>query len=568
MTNENGVFESGMNSAIDEYTLNDHIIVGSQDNPASDIYGAQSSPRLFNSQGTIFENDDTSVYESMSFGIDKVQSSRIEQPHFEGHRIQEATLNGFQDVCDDDDWVVHLTNLNELDTPVDNSRCYQQLTEQRADDQDQGFRNGPDIPSVHSMSAFESTEDDDCEFEMVSPEETERLWGIIPESRSGNNVSSQIQTTLPFSNELQPLILSDNNNSNHYTSNGDLRRSFYDTWEGTIFDDRMADLSGSNQDDIFRSGRLATETSTGLEQLCSQYGVPEVAHQGLESIMPPQLPQIQTQSTDFRQSDGNWTSASRRIPSDDHLNPDRYAEHNMNFQQQTIQYFNFNSGGYESVSQNETRVDQVPVLQERSQESHRQENHGPNSRKRNQTRGAKTTKVQAGGINVAGGLSNLEGKSERDEINRGSHKHTKRNKSGTIRGVSQPRLEQRSYCMSRVSVSLDEMRAIDPDYDKHPHRAFQPERMKFSRQTGMKTIVMPARMIDLLNAHRQKAREEERINPTGRTIPRDFKLRPIKHKDFEAFQAARKNEEETRFYENLQKVSENYRSLKVVRNEN
>ncbi|TGO45199.1 hypothetical protein BCON_0413g00020 [Botryotinia convoluta] len=395
---------------------------------------------------------------------------------------------------------------------------------------------------------------------MMGPDETERLWGIVPGIRGGNNESSQVQTTLPLSNKRQPLILSDDNSSHYHTSNGDLDRSFYDTWDGTVFDDRMAGLSGSNQENILGSGLLATETSTGLEQLCSQYGISDFTNQIPESIRPSQFPQIHTQFTNYPQSDGNWTSESDRIIPDDYLNANRSAEHSMNSPQQTIQYFNVNSRGYESGSQNETHGNQAPILQKRIQESRQQENHGPIPWKRTRTRGAKTKAVQAGGMNVAEGLSDLECRFGMDEINRGSHNPTKRNKFAKTKYVSQPRVEQRSYCMSRVNVSLEEMKAIDPDYDKHPHKAFIPERMRFSQQAGMKTILMPTRMINLLNAHRQKARAEERKNFTGRKIPRDFKLRPVRHKDFEAFQVARRKEDETRSYENRQRRFANSRS--------
>ncbi|KAF7887832.1 uncharacterized protein EAF01_010986 [Botrytis porri] len=156
-------------------------------------------------------------------------------------------------------------------------------------------------------------------------------------------------------------------------------------------------------------------------------------------------------------------------------------------------------------------------------------------------------------MNVAEGLSDLEGRFEMNENNRNSQNPTKRNRLAKTKCVSVPRVEQRSYCMSRVSVSLEEMKAIDPDYDKHPYKAFFPENMECSQQAGMKQILMLTRMINLLNAHRQKAREEEKKNYTGRKIPRDFKLRPITHKDFEAFKVARRKEEETRSYENRQR---------------
>ncbi|TGO13154.1 hypothetical protein BPAE_0765g00010 [Botrytis paeoniae] len=557
-TNQNGVYDVGINSAIDQYNLNGHIMIGRQDDPASNIDGAQRRLRLINSLVTIFEHDDPSTYEFMSFGIDKMQNSRIEEPQVEGHHNQETALHRFEGVYDDEKGG-RLPNLDGLDTSFDSSRLgHQQLTQQHADDQNQGFRNRTDLPTVHNMLALESTEDDDCEFEIISPEDTERLWGILSAIRGGNDVPSQVQTILPLRNERQPVILNDNNNPHGYTSNGDLERSFYDTWDGTNFDDRMAGLSGSNKENIFGRGLLATEIAAGLEQLCGQYGIPDLANQNQECIRPSQFPQIRKQFTDCPESDGNWTSASDRVIPNDCLNADQSADHSMSSTQQKIQ--NFNSRGYESGTQNVTHGNQVPVPQQRSHESHQQGYHGPVPRKRTRTRGAKITTVQAGGMNVTEGLSDLEGRFEMDENNRHSHNPTKRNKFAKAKCVSLPRVEQRSYCMSRVSVSLEEMRAINPDYDKHPHRAFLPERMEFSQQAGMKTILIPTRMIDLLSAHRQKAREEERKNFTGRKIPRDFKLQPVRHKDFEAFQVARRKEEETRSYENRQRRFANSRS--------
>ncbi|KAF7914809.1 hypothetical protein EAE99_010510 [Botrytis elliptica] len=436
-TNRNEVYESGVNLVAEQYTPNGEIMVRSQNDPASNIDGDQRRLRILNSVVTIFENDDPS-------------------------------------------------------TSSDNSRLSDQPpTSQHADNPNQGFRKGTDLPTVQSVSAFESTEDDDCEFEIVGPDETERLWGITLETGGGSNVSSQVQTTLPLSNGRQSLILSDNNSSHYHTSNGDLGQSFYGTWDRTVFGDRMAGLSGSNQEKIIGSGLLATETSTGLEQLCNQYGMPDLTDQIPESTSPSQFPQIQTQCTDH--PDPKWNQS------------------------------------------------QIP-------------------RKRAQTSGLKTTAVQTGVMNISERLSDLEDKSEMDEINRGSHNPAKRSKVAKSKYVSQPRVEQRSYCMSRVSVSLEEIKAIDPDYDKHPHKTFLPERMKRSQQTGMKTILLPTRMINLLNAHRQKAREEERKNYTGRKIPQDFKLRPVRHKDFEAFQAARRKEEETGSYENRQRRFANSRS--------
>ncbi|THV49096.1 hypothetical protein BGAL_0211g00030 [Botrytis galanthina] len=400
-TNRSGFYESGMNSLIDQYPINGHIMLRNRDDPVSSIDGAQKRLRIRNFLVTIFENDDST---------------------------------------------------------------------------DQSTRN--------FMSAFRSTEDDDCEYENLSPDETERLWGIIPETGGVDNVSSQVQTTLPLGNERQSLILSDNNSSHYHTSDGDLGQSFYDTWDRNVINDRMAGVSGSNQENIIENGLLATETPTGLEQLCSQYGMPDLTDQIPESTRPSQFPQTQTQITDHPHSDGNHSC----IP-----------------------------------------------------------------QKRTRNRDAKTKTVQAHGVNVAEDLSDLDVRSEMDEINQGSHNITKRNKRAKTERVYQPRVEQRSYCMSRVTASLEEMKAIDPDYEKHPHKAFFPERMNFSQQVGRKSILIPTRMIDLLNAHRQKAREEERKNFTGRKIPPDFKLRPAMHKDFEAFQEARRKEEETRSYENRER---------------
>lgn len=280
------------------------------------------------------------------------------------------------------------------------------------------------------MSAFRSTEDDDCEYEILSLEETERLWGIIPETGGVDNVLSQFQTTLPLGNESQSLILSDNNSSHHHTSDGDLGQSFYDTWDRNVINDRMAGLSGSNQENIIENGRLATETPTGLQQLCSQYGMPDLTDQIPESTRPSQFPQTHTQITDHPHSDGNHSC----IP-----------------------------------------------------------------QKRTRNRGATKT-VQAHGVNVAEDLSDLDVRSEMDEINQGSHNTTKRNKRVRTKKAPVPRVEQRSYCMSRVTASLEEMKAIDPDYDEHPHKAFFPEKMNLSQQVGMKSILIPTRMIDLLNA--------------------------------------------------------------------
>ncbi|TGO36294.1 hypothetical protein BHYA_0129g00150 [Botrytis hyacinthi] len=481
-TSRNGFYESGINSPIDEYTSNHHIMVRIQDDPTSNIDGAQRRLRIRNSLFTIFENDDStdpSKYRSMSFGIDKMHNSRIQEPQIEGHHTQETALHRFNGIYDDEKGG-RLKNPD--DTSFDGSRWGDQPpTQQHAYDQNQGFRNGTNLPNVQSMSAFEFTEDDDCEYEILSPEETKRLWSIIPETGGGNHVSSKVQTTLPLSNERQSLVLSDNNSSYYHASNGDLAQSFYDIWDRNVIDDRMAGLSGSNQENIIGSGTLATETSTGLEQLCSKYGMPDIADQIPESIGPSQFPQIPTQIKDYPHSDENQSC----IP-----------------------------------------------------------------RKRTRTRGAKTKTVQAGGMNVAEDVSDLNGRFEMDEINRGCHNTTKRNKVAKTKYISRPRVEQPSYCMSRVNVSLEEMKAIDPDYDKHPHKAFFPERMKSTQQAGLKSILLPTRMINLLNAHRQKAREEERKNFTGRKIPRGFKLRPVRHKNFEAFQAARRKEGETRSYEN------------------
>ncbi|TGO45200.1 hypothetical protein BCON_0413g00030 [Botryotinia convoluta] len=110
-TNRNGVYGSGINSGINQYTLNGHIMVGSQDEPASDIDGAQSRARLLNSRGKIFEHN---VYESMPFGMDEMQSSRIKEPQVQGPQIQEAALNRFNDVSDNEEGA-HLTNLDVQD---------------------------------------------------------------------------------------------------------------------------------------------------------------------------------------------------------------------------------------------------------------------------------------------------------------------------------------------------------------------------------------------------------------------------------------------------------------------
>ncbi|TGO18423.1 hypothetical protein BTUL_0010g00930 [Botrytis tulipae] len=486
-TSRNGFYESGINWPIDQHTLNGHIIVRTQDDPASNIDSAQRRLPIRNSLDTTFKNNDStdrSKYRSMSFGIDKMQNSRIQEPQVEGRHTQETVLYRFDPIFDDEKGG-RLKELDELGNSFDSSRPGDQSPiPQHADDQNQSFQNGTDLLNLQSMPAFEFTEDDDCEYEVVSPEETKRLWGIIPETGDGNNVQSQVQTTLPLSNERQPIILSDNNRSYYHSSNGDFGQSFYDTWDRNVIGDRMAGLSGSNQENIIGSGLLATEISNGFEKLCSQYGMPYLTDQIPESIEPSQFPQIHTQIPDYPHSDGHC-------------------------------------------------------------------NYMP--RKRTRNHGAKTETIQADGMNVAGDSSDLDGRYEMDEINRGSHTTTKRKKLAKTKNISQPRVEQPSYCMSRVNVSLEEMKAIDPDYHKHPHKAFFPERMKFSQQAGLKSILLPTRMINLLNANRQKAREEERKNFTGRKIPRDFKLRPVRHKDFAAFQEARRKEEETRSYENRQR---------------
>ncbi|TEY73104.1 hypothetical protein BOTCAL_0083g00170 [Botryotinia calthae] len=508
MTNYNGVYEPVINLRIDQYTLNGNIRVGRQGDLAPDLDGTQSRSRPLNPLDTVFQKD--------------------------GKRISDVTIQTLKLIT-------------------------------RAINQDQGFRDGTDLINAQNILSFKSTKDDDCEFEIVSSEETFRLWGMLPGNRGGDIVSSQVQTALPLRNERQTIILSDINCSNYHTSNGTLRENRYETWDGTVFNDRMAGLSGSNQEKILRSGLLATETSTGMEQLSSQYGMPDLDDQIPESIRPPQFLQFHDQFTDYPQSDGDWTSASHRTIPNDYLNTDRSAEQSMNSPQQPTKYFNANSGGYGSGSQNEIHGNQVPVPRKRSQGSHQQENHSPIPRKRARTRGAMITEVQVDSMNVTGDQLDLEGVFELDEINRSSHNPTKRNKLVKTNRVYQPRVEQRAYCMSRVSVSLEEMKVIDPDYDEHPLKTFLPERMKFSRQTGMKTIVMPTRMINLLNTYRQKAREEERKNPTGRKIPRDFNVRPKKHKDFEAFQVARKMEEETQSYDNRTRIFANSRSTKLVR---
>ncbi|KAF7939361.1 uncharacterized protein EAE97_007441 [Botrytis byssoidea] len=475
-TSRNGFYESGINSPIDQYTVNSHIMVRSRDDPASHIDGAQRRLPIRNSLDTTFKNDGLSKYRSMSFEIDKMQNSRIKEHQVEGHHTHETALHGFNDIYPNEEGG-RLENLDVQDWVVNRQH-------QHADDQNQGFKNGSDRLSVQGMPAFELTENDDCEYEIVSPEETKRLWGIIPETGGGNDVSSQVQTTLPLSNEGQQLILGDNNSSYHHKSNNDLGKSFYDTWDRNVISDRMAGLSGSNQEKVIGNGLLATETQTGLEQLCSQYGMPDLTDQIPESIEPSQFPQIHTQIPSYPHSDENYSY----IP-----------------------------------------------------------------RKRTRTHGANTGTIQAGGMDVAEDLSDPDGRFEMNEIDQGSHTTTKRKKLAKTKNISQPRVEQPSYCMSRVNVSLEEMKAIDPDYDKHPHKAFFPERMKFAQQAGLKSILLPTRMINLLNAHRQKAREEERKNSTGRKIPRDFKLRPVRHKDFAAFQEARRKEEETRSYENRQR---------------
>lgn len=440
MKNDNGVYEPGMNLTIDQYSLNDNIRVGRQEDLASDLDNTQSRPRLLNSLGTVFKKD--------------------------GKRIPNMTIKTLM-----------------LNT--------------RSVDQDQGFRNGTNFITVKSMLSLKSTEDDDCKFEIVSPEETGRLWGILPAARGGIIVPSQVKTALPLSNERQSVILSDICSSKFQTSNGELRENRYETWDGTGLDDRMAGLSGSNQEKILRRGLSAIDSSTGLEQLCSQYGRPVLDNQIPESI---KIPQFHDQFTDYPQSDENWTSASHRAIPNDYLNNDRSAEHSMNSTQQTTQYFNVKSSGCGGKSKNENHGNQVPVPRKRSQENHQQGNHGPISRKRTRTLGVETTAVQADAINIAGGPSDLEDGFHFRGINGGSHNPTKRKKFAKTNRIYQPRVEQRAYCMSRVSVSLEEMKAIDPDYDEHPIKAFLPERMKFSRQAGMKNIVMSTRMISLLNA--------------------------------------------------------------------
>ncbi|KAM0189477.1 hypothetical protein ACHAPC_003054 [Botrytis cinerea] len=488
MTNDNGVYEPGINLTIDQYSLNDIIRVGRQKDLASDLDDTQSRQRLLNSLGTVFIKDE----------------------------------------------------------------------------QDKGFRNGTNFITVQNMLSFKSTEDDDCEFEIVSPEETGRLWGMLPATRGGIIVPSQVKTALPLSNERQSVILSDINSSNFHTSNGELSENRYETWDGTGLDDRMAGLSGSNQEKILKRGLSAIENSTGLERLCSQYGMPVLDDQTPDFIRPPKFSQFHDQFTGYPQSDGNWTSASHGAIPNDYLNTYRSAEHSMNSTKQKTQYFNVNSSGYGGGSKNEIHGNQVPVFRKLSQEN-QQENHCSISRKRTRTLGVEATAVQADAMNIAGGPSDLKDGFELGGINRGSPNPTKRNKFAKTNRIYQPRVEQRAYCMSRVSVSLEEMKAIDPDYDEHPLKAFLPERMKFSRQAGMKNIVMSTRMINLLNAQRQKAREEEKKNPTGRKIPRDFKVQPKKHKDFEAFQVARKKEEEMQSYDNRVRVFANSKSLKLVR---
>ncbi|KAF7893750.1 hypothetical protein EAF00_007264 [Botryotinia globosa] len=492
-TSRNGFYESGINSPINQYNFNVHIMVRSRYDPASNIDGAQRRLPIRNSLDTTFKNDDPSKYRSMSFGIDKMQNSRTQERQVEGHHTQETALDRFNDTYDDgkggclkklDGTPADCQNI-ELDTSFDISRLGDQPpTPQHADGQNQGFQNGTDLLNLQSMPAFEFTEDDDCEYEVVSPEETKRLWGIIPETGGGIDVSLRVQTTLPLNNEGQPLILGDKNSSYHYKVNADLVQGSYDTWDRNFIDVRMAGLSGSNQENIIGNGLLATHNSTGLEQFSSQYGMPNPTDRISESMRPSQFPQIHTQIQDYPHSD-------------------RHCSY-------------------------------IP-------------------RKRTRTPGDKTKTIKASGMNVAEDLSDQGGRFEMDEINRDSHTTTKRKKLAKTKNISQPRVEQPSYCMSRVNVSLEEMKAIDPDYDKHPHKAFFPERMKFSQQAGLKSILLPTRMISLLNAYRQKAREEERKNFTGRKIPRDFKLRPDRHKDFAAFQEARRKEEETRSYENRER---------------
>ncbi|TGO45059.1 hypothetical protein BOTNAR_0706g00020 [Botryotinia narcissicola] len=492
-TSRNGFYESCINSPIDQYTVNSHIMVRSRDDSASNIDGAKRRLPIRNFLDTTFKNDDPSKYRSMSFEIDKMQNSRIKEPQVEGHPTQATALHRFNDIYDDEKGGC-LENLDgtpadcqnvESEASFDSSRLGDQPpTPQRADNPNQGFQNGTDRPNVQIMTAFEFTEDDDCEYEIVSPEETKRLWGIIPETGGGNDVSSQVQTTLSFSNEGQPIILGDTNSSYYYTNNGDLGKSFYHTWDRNFIDDRMAGLSGSNQEKIIGNRLLSTKTPTGLEQLCSQCGMPNLTDQITESIEPSRSLHIHTQIPDYQQSVENYSC----IP-----------------------------------------------------------------RKRTRTRGAKTEAIQAGGMNVAEDLSDLDGRFEMNEIDQGSHTTTKRKKLAKTKNISQPRVEQPSYCMSRVNVSLEEMKAIDPDYDKHPHKAFFPERMKFAQQAGLKSILLPTRMINLINEQHQKAREEERKNFTGRKIPRDFKLRPVRHKDFAAFQEARRKKEKTKSYENRQR---------------